>query len=146
METKENAADLPRLRLRDNVTILIAEDERGHYLLTRNCLRQAGVDNEVLWFEDGQSTLDYLGHDEHWQDGRKYLLLLDVRMPKVDGIEVLQQIKGDPRLEEIAVIMLTTSDDHDLAHRCYALGCEAHVVKPPGRVLLKAIERVSQRL
>ena len=137
--------DSPSLYLHDRVTVLIAEDDRGHYLLTRNCLRHASVENEIRWFEDGQATLDYLRSEEYRNHDTKYLLLLDVRMPKIDGLEVLRTIKADPRLKDIAVIMLTTSDDQELANHCYTLGCEAHVIKPPGHSLLRAIERVSRR-
>ena len=138
--------EMPRIFLRENVTILIAEDDRGHYRLTQSCLREASIKNEIIWFEDGQATLDFLDKPENREKEKRFLMLLDVRMPKVDGLEVLQKIKKDPKLEDIIVIMLTTSDDQDLAHQCYALGCEAHIVKPPGRVLLKAIERVSRYL
>ena len=73
-------------------------------------------------------------------------MFLDIKMPKVDGVEVLRQIKSDKQLSDISVIMLTTSDDQDIAAQCYELGCQAHIIKPPGPVLLKAIDRVAQRI
>ena len=135
-----------KLSLRNDIVIIMAEDEKGHYLLTKHYLQDAGISNEILWFEDGKSTLDFFSGDEFDRNGKKYLLLLDIRMPGIDGIEVLEKIKKDETLAHVPVIMLTTSEDHELAARCYSLGCEAHVVKPPGVTLLKAIKRVCQRL
>ena len=135
----------PVIHLRENISILIAEDDRGHYILIKNCLRDAGLDNEILWFEDGQSTLDFFHGDGYGSNGKKYILLLDIRMPKIDGIQVLEKVRADARFEGVPIIMLTTSEDKELAKRSYELGCDAHVIKPPGEVLLKAIRRVSQQ-
>jgi len=148
MATK--TGDLPTLSfagLRSEVVILIVEDNKGHYTLTENCLRQAGIENKIVWLENGQEALDYLkGEGNPSQNGTKYIILLDIRMPKVDGIEVLSEIKRNPSLKDISVIMLTTSEDQHIAHQCYELGCDAHIIKPPGIVLLKAIDRISQRI
>jgi CheY-like chemotaxis protein len=62
--------------------------------------------------------------------GRCYLLLLDIKMPKVDGVEVLRQIKSDPELRKIPVIMLTTTDDPREVDRCHTLGCSSYIAKP----------------
>lgn len=133
--------------LRNEVIILIVEDNQGHYTLTKHCLRQAGIENEIVWLANGQEALDYLnGEGNPRINGTKYIMLLDIRMPKVDGIEVLSTIKQDESLSDISVIMLTTSEDQLIARQCYDLGCDAHVIKPPGEVLLKAIARVSQRI
>lgn len=141
-ETKELV-----LTLGDNVVLLIVEDNRSDYKLIEYCLRKAGVENEIVWFEDGQATLEFLKGDGHPQKtASKYILLLDIKMPNVDGIDVLKEIKSDKELSDISTIMLTTSDDHYLVSQCYDLGCEAHIVKPPGKVLLNAIERVAQRI
>lgn len=133
--------------LRSEIVILIVEDNKGHYILTEHFLRQAGIENKVLWLSNGQQALDYLnGEGNPTANGTKYLMLLDIRMPKVDGIEVLSTIKQDETLRDIAVIMLTTSEDQLIARKCYELGCDAHIIKPPGEVLLKAIDRVGQRI
>ncbi len=133
--------------LRKEIVFLIVEDNQGHYTLTKHCLRDAGIDNEVIWLEDGQATLDYLRGDGHPEKtGNKYIMLLDIRMPKVDGIEVLGTIKREDILRDISVIMLTTSEDQQIARQCYELGCDAHIIKPPGEVLLKAISRICQRI
>ena len=133
--------------LRSEVVILIVEDNRGHYTLTKHCLRQAGIENKTVWLENGQVALDYLnGEGNPTINGTKYIMLLDIRMPKVDGIEVLSTMKQNNALKDISVIMLTTSEDQQIARQCYELGCDAHIIKPPGEVLLKAIDRISQRI
>jgi CheY-like chemotaxis protein len=148
MELKtDNTVELNFPGLRKEVVFLIVEDNHGHYTLTEHCLRVAGIDNEIIWLEDGQVTLDYLRGDGHpTKTGNKYIMLLDIRMPKVDGIEVLGTIKCDEFLRDISVIMLTTSEDQQIARQCYELGCDAHIIKPSGEVLLKAINRVCQRM
>ena len=145
LETTTTIMDKPVIHLRESISILIAEDDQGYYVLTKNCLRNAGLTNEILWFEDGQATLDFFHGDAYGSNGKKYILLLDIRMPKIDGIQVLEKIRADARFEGVPIIMLTTSEDKELAKRCYELGCDAHIIKPPGEVLLKAIRRVSQQ-
>lgn len=134
------------LKLRKDIVLLVVEDDRGHYLLIKNCLQRAGVENDIVWFEDGQAVIDYVFNDGNPLDGRKkHIMLLDIRMPKVDGIKVLEQIKQNDATKEMPVIMLTTSEDRKLAGLCYELGCFAHIVKPPGDVLLRAIQRICER-
>lgn len=135
------------INLRDNVAFLVVEDDHGHYLLTEYCLRKAGIQNEIIWFENGQQILDFLNGDGHpRKEGNKYIMLLDIKMPKVDGIEVLKEIKSDRHLMDISTIMFTTSNDKHLVAKCYDLGCDAHIIKPPGKVLLQAIARLAQRI
>lgn len=115
------------------VTILIAEDDDGHAELIMDNLREAGVFNRMLRFRDGQETLDFFfaqGGSEKREKGRAYMLLLDIRMPKVDGVEVLRQIKADRELRNIPIIMLTTTDDPREIRNCYNLGCSCYVTKP----------------
>jgi len=133
--------------LRENVVFLIIDDNKGHYILAKHCLVKAGITNKTVWLEDGQAALDFLnGEGNPRVLGIKYIMLLDIHMPKVDGIEVLSTIKQDEVLQDISVIMLTTSEDQMIAKKCYELGCDAHIIKPPGEVLLKAISRISQRI
>ena len=133
--------------MRKDITILISEDDKGHFVLVKQCLRHAGLENEIEWFIDGQGTLDYLlGENSKVQDGQKYILLLDIRMPKVNGVEVLEIMKADDKIKDIPVVMLTTSNDHEQAQRCYDLGCDAHIVKPVNEMLIKAMERCAKRL
>jgi CheY-like chemotaxis protein len=116
-----------------DVAILIADDDPGHARLIEKNLRRGGLANEILRFEDGQQILDFLfcrGDQRHCVKGAPYLLLLDIRMPKVDGIEVLRQLKADAELRKIPVSMLTTTDDPREVERCHALGCSNYIVKP----------------
>lgn len=115
------------------VIILIAEDDAGHARLIEKNLERAGLHNPVMRFADGQEILDYLfrrGAGAGRPADGSFLLLLDIRMPKVDGVEVLRQVKGDPELRQLPVVMLTTTDDPREVQRCHALGCNSYIVKP----------------
>jgi CheY-like chemotaxis protein len=119
--------------LRKEVVILIAEDDAGHARLIEKNMIRVGLTNHIEWFQDGQDILDFLfqrGPSRKRRPGIPYLLLLDIRMPKVDGIEVLRQIKADPELRAMPVSMLTTTDDPQEIDRCHTLGCNNYLVKP----------------
>jgi CheY-like chemotaxis protein len=110
-------------------TILIVDDDEGHAILIRENLEAAGLHNRMEHFRDGQAVLDFLA--QHRGDDREsYLVLLDIRMPKLDGIEVLRRLKADPKLSTLPVIMLTTTDDAREIERCYKLGCNVYIQKP----------------
>ena len=119
--------------IRREVVILVADDDAGHARLIEKNLTRVGLHNEIVRFANGQEILDFLFRRG---DGRKrapdtsYLLLLDIRMPKVDGVEVLRQLKQDPELRKIPVSMLTTTDDPREVERCHSLGCSNYLVKP----------------
>ena len=126
--TPESTAPMTR-----DVIILIADDDAGHARLIEKNLGRAGLSNKILRFEDGQQILDFLlrrGDGPKRSPDAAYLLLLDIRMPKVDGVEVLQQLKADSELRKIPVSMLTTTDDPREVERCHALGCNNYIVKP----------------
>ena len=114
------------------VVILIAEDDDGHALLIQKNLSRAKVSNKIIRFKDGQEALDFLFRRSSpgRESGLSYLLLLDIRMPKVDGIEVLRQIKQDPELRKLPVTMLTTTDDPKEVVHCHELGCNNYITKP----------------
>ncbi len=116
----------------ENVTILIAEDDDGHAELIRDLLEEVGVRNLSHRFRDGQEVLDFLAGESgpRLKIGHRYLMLLDIRMPRVDGVEVLRRMKADPQLKDIPVIMLTTSDSPREIQECYHLGCSSYVTKP----------------
>lgn len=110
-------------------TILIVDDDEGHAILIRENLAEAGVRYPIEHFRDGQAALDFFStarpaHNE------TYIVLLDIRMPKVDGIEVLRRVKADPALRNIPVLMLTTTDDLREVERCHQLGCNGYIQKP----------------
>jgi len=119
---------------KNEVTILIAEDDDGHAELIIDNLRDSGLTNEIIRFVDGQEAMDFLngaqGSQQVRQSGKAYLLLLDIRMPRVDGVEVLRRVKADPALHKIPIIMLTTTDDPREVKNCYELGCSCYITKP----------------
>lgn len=122
-------------QMQKEVVILVAEDDEGHAGLIRKNLVRAGIVNELLHFKDGQEILDFLfqkGDARQRRVGDYYVLLLDIRMPKLDGIEVLKQVKSDPELCKIPVIMITTTDDPREVEHCHALGCNNYITKPVG--------------
>jgi CheY-like chemotaxis protein len=110
-------------------TILIVDDDEGHAILIRQNLEAAGLGNRMVHFRDGQAILDFFAQRPR-HDRETYLVLLDIRMPKVDGIEVLRRLKADPELAKLPVIMLTTTDDTREIERCYELGCNVYIQKP----------------
>ncbi len=115
------------------VHLIIAEDDEGHAALIKKNLLRAGFKNHILHFKDGQEVLDFFfkkGEGKHRIPGKSYLLLLDIRMPKVDGVEVLRQIKSDPDLSKMPVIMVTTTDDPKEVRHCHELGCSTYITKP----------------
>ena len=126
----------------DAVVFLVAEDNGGHFALTKRCLRKAGFANEILWFADGEQLLGFLsgnGPGDVRKAGAEYVLLLDIRMPKVDGIEILERLKRDCEFAEMPVIVVTTSDSPATIMRCRQLGCDGYVIKPLGENLIEAI-------
>lgn len=116
--------------LKREVNIIIAEDDEGHATLIKRTIRRAGLQNEIIHFTDGRQILDYLFNEANLQKKINCLLLLDIRMPKVDGISVLRVLRQDKILNEIPVIMITTNDDPREMEKCYELGCRNYVIKP----------------
>lgn len=113
--------------------IIIAEDDDGHADLIREGLEESGVRNKIVRFSNGEEVWKFLSDNEDKviRDKKKnYLLLLDINMPKMDGIEVLKRIKADEELKEIPVMMLTTTDDPREVEACYRMGCNIYITKP----------------
>jgi CheY-like chemotaxis protein len=131
-------------------TILIAEDDAGHVTLIRKNLARASLANEIIRFKDGQEVIDFLSgrtQEPRFDPRKPYVLLLDIRMPKLDGVEVLRRIKGNVELRKIPVIMLTTTDDPSYVDRCYRLGCSFYVVKPTDYIeFIRALEQLGRFL
>lgn len=117
----------------DVQTIVLAEDNPHDVELTLAAFAENGLLNEILVLGDGAETLDYLyarGQYDGRATGNPGLLLLDLKMPKIDGLEVLRTIKGDSQLRTIPVVILTSSrEERDLV-QSYDLGVNAYVVKP----------------
>ncbi|MCM2267575.1 MAG: response regulator [Elusimicrobiales bacterium] len=113
----------------NGIIILMAEDDDGHARLVQERFESVGVHNPVVRFRDGQETWEFLS-GKGIEPGKAYLLLLDIRMPGLDGIEVLRRVKSDQRLKNMPVIMLTTTDDPREIGLCYELGCNSYLTKP----------------
>lgn len=125
--------DRTNMSMTRELIILIAEDDLGHARLMEKNLTRAGLHNRIQRFANGQEVLDFLflrGEGPKRAMDKSYLVLLDIRMPQVDGVEVLRQVKADPELRKIPVIMLTTTDDPREVERCHAIGCASYIVKP----------------
>ena len=107
-------------------TILLVEDNAGDVRLTREALLEAQVDAELVAVPDGEQALAYLRGDAAIPE----LILLDLNLPKKNGLEVLEEVKGDPGLRRVPVIMLTTSSSARDIAACYDRGVNCYVVKP----------------
>jgi CheY-like chemotaxis protein len=115
------------------MAILLAEDDEGHAELVKRNLARAGIANEIIHVTDGQQALDYVRRQGRYSErrmGGSLLLVLDINMPCLDGIEVLQQIKADEGTAKLPCIMLTTTDDPREIERCYEMGCSIYITKP----------------
>lgn len=113
--------------------ILIVEDDPNDVELTLTALAEYNLANEVVVTRDGQQALDYLycrGEFNTRSSDNPAVMLLDLKLPKVDGLEVLQRIKSDERLRMIPVVVLTSSNEEKDMMRSYKLGVNAYVVKP----------------
>ena len=117
-----------------NVVILMADDDEADILLASKVLARSGPGSEFRWVKDGDSLMDYLHRRGAYADAasapRPGVILLDLNMPGKDGREALREIKSDPDLRRIPVIVLTTSQaPQDVAH-CYDAGADAFMTKP----------------
>jgi DNA-binding response OmpR family regulator len=101
--------------------------------LVKKNLRQAGIANKIIHFNNGEAILNFMlrrGSGPHRNSNTDFLLILDTKIPKIDGIEVLRQIKQDDEIQKMPVIMLATSEDHEEMVQCHILGCSNYLKKP----------------
>ena len=116
------------------ITILLVEDDPAHAEIVRRNLLDFRVANKLMHVEDGQAALDYLFQQNGYADADKYprpsLILLDLRLPKVDGQEVLRRIKEDENLKAIPTVVLTTSSAEADVVNAYSNGVGSYLVKP----------------
>ena len=115
------------------VTIVMVEDDEGHARLIEKNIRRAGVHNEIVPFTDGTSALNFLlGPDGSGEVSAKraFLILLDLNLPDMTGIDILQRVKANEHLKRSPVVVLTTTDDQREIQRCYDLGCNVYITKP----------------
>lgn len=119
----------------NSVEILLAEDSQHDAELTIRELKKHNMANNLVHVKDGEEALDFIfgrGKYVARNDSIHFpkVILLDIQMPKVNGIEVLKEIKSDPRTHNIPVVILTSSKEHPDVQRCYELGANSYIVKP----------------
>ena len=115
------------------VTIIMIEDDEGHARLIERNIRRSGVNNEIVPFSNGTAAVNYLfGSDGTGLDhkGRALLILLDLNLPDMSGIDILRWVKENRYLKTAPVVVLTTTDDSQEIKRCYDLGCNVYMTKP----------------
>ena len=118
----------------DNAQILLAEDNSADAELTMRALKRSSVPDRIHWVKDGAEALEYLFSEGQYaqRSGRPAprLVMLDIKMPKVDGLEVLRRLKADPARRVIPVVVMTSSKEHRDVLESYRLGANSYVVKP----------------
>lgn len=117
----------------DQVTIIMVEDDEGHARLIEKNIRRAGVSNEIVPFTNGTEAMKFLlGPDGSGtvSKGKALLILLDLNLPDMTGIDILKRVKENEHLKRSPVVVLTTTDDAKEIQRCYDLGCNVYVTKP----------------
>lgn len=115
------------------VTIIMIEDDEGHARLIEKNIRRAGVSNEIIPFTNGTEALAHLlGADGSGTAsvGRQFLILLDLNLPDMGGVDILEKVKSNPHTKRAPVVVLTTTDDQREIQRCYDLGANVYITKP----------------
>jgi CheY-like chemotaxis protein len=115
------------------VSIIMIEDDEGHARLIEKNIRRAGVNNEIIPFADGTSALKHLlGEDGSGEasSGRQLLILLDLNLPDMTGIDILEKLKSNNHTKRSPIVVLTTTDDSREIQRCYDLGANVYITKP----------------
>lgn len=129
------------------ITILMADDDPDDRMLTEEALSESHLLNDLYFVENGEELLDYLHNRGNYADPqqapRPGVILLDLNMPKKDGREALQEIKADPSLRQIPIVILTTSKAEEDIYRTYDLGASSFITKP---VTFESLVEVMQTL
>jgi CheY-like chemotaxis protein len=115
------------------VEIVMIEDDEGHARLIEKNIRRAGVNNNILPFTNGTDAMNFLlGPDRTGivNASKPLLILLDLNLPDMTGVDILGRVKGNEYLKRIPVVVLTTTDDAVEIKRCYDLGCNVYITKP----------------
>ncbi|HVB23317.1 MAG TPA: response regulator [Ktedonobacteraceae bacterium] len=119
---------------KNSVVILMADDDEDDILLTQKALRQGKLLNELHCVRDGEELLDYLFHQGDYTDAAKAprpgIILLDLNMPRKDGREALKEIKANPDVNDIPIVVFTTSKAEEDIYRSYKLGVNSFITKP----------------
>jgi CheY-like chemotaxis protein len=126
-----------------NGTVLIVEDEENDAFLLKTALKKAGIPNPIQVVENGRLALDYLAGSGEFSDRETHplpsVIFLDLKLPQVNGLEILKWIREEPSLPPIVVVVLTSSSLDEDIDRAYRLGANSYVVKPSSRDKLVAI-------
>lgn len=135
---------------RPESAILLVEDDPADVLLIRRAFRNAGIGNRLYEVRDGEEAMQYLSGKSAYSDRSKYpfpfLVLLDLRMPKLSGFEVLEWIRAEAHLQELIVVVLTGSESMPDANKAYELGASSYLVKPSNfDRLVELIKRIEGR-
>ena len=116
------------------ILILLVEDDLAHAEIVQRNLASSRIANRLIHVTDGQEAMDYMNRENGYSDPatspRPGLILLDLRLPKVDGMEVLKRLKSDPKFSSIPVVILTTSHSEQDIVKAYALHANSYLVKP----------------
>jgi CheY-like chemotaxis protein len=116
------------------IVILVAEDDAEDQMLVKEAMEESRLSNHIHFVSDGEELLAYLRHEGPYTDTRKYprpgLILLDLNMPRKDGREAMKEIKTDPKLRVIPIVVLTTSKAEEDILRTYDLGVNSFITKP----------------
>jgi len=127
-------------------TILLAEDNPQDVELTLEALKEHKLANQVVVVKDGVEVMEYLNYEGRFRNRKKgipVVLLLDIKMPRMDGIEALEAIRSNEKLKMLPIVMLTSSRQEPDLKKCYALGVNAYVVKPVNfRDFLDAVKHI----
>ncbi len=119
---------------RTTVTILMADDDEDDFMLAREALAESRLANDLRFVKDGEELLDYLyrrgRYSQESNSPRPGIILLDLNMPKKDGREALKEIKADPNLRQIPIVVLTTSKAEEEIYHIYDLGANSFITKP----------------
>ncbi len=117
---------------KDPIVILMADDDDDDYLLTKKALKESKLLNTLVRVSDGEELLDYLNARGHYEGTalRPGVILLDLNMPRKDGREALKEIKADPKLRNIPIVIFTTSKAEEDIYRTYQLGSNSFITKP----------------
>lgn len=115
------------------VKIVMIEDDEGHARLIERNIRRSGVNNDIIPFPNGTEAVNYLFGADGTADqhkGQALLILLDLNLPDMTGIDILKRVKDNATLKSAPVVVLTTTDDAQEIKRCYELGCNVYITKP----------------
>jgi CheY-like chemotaxis protein len=116
-----------------DVEILIAEDDEGHFLLTRKYFENQGIKNRITWYRGGVEILGFFFNSDGIPkqiDPVRYVLLLDLRMPGIDGMRVLKKVRSHNCFSEMPIVIVSSSSDPDQIDKAVDAGADAYIVKP----------------